>query len=98
VPGIFSPDTLFSHGNFEPGWVSAPGMQGVQPGPSTSTLLTPQSLSELMGGPDAVTPARGQNLPGPPNAYDETNPLPPPWYPQPAQAPMAAEAPTEPGR
>ena len=29
VPGIFSRDTLFSHGNHEPGWVAAPGMQGV---------------------------------------------------------------------
>ena len=28
VPGIFSRDTLFSHGNHEPGWVVAPGMQG----------------------------------------------------------------------
>lgn len=98
VPGIFSPDTLFSHGNFEPGWVSAPGMQGMRPGPSTSNLLTPQSLSELMGGPDAVAPDPGQNLPGPPNAYDERNPPPPPSYPQPARSPMAAEAPTEPGR
>lgn len=110
MPGIFSPDTLFSHGNFEPGWVSAPGMQGVQPGPATSNLLTPQSLSELMGGPDATAPAAGQNLPGPPNAYDEKNPLPPPWYPQPgpppapapgvvpAEAPLPAEMPTGSGQ
>ncbi len=27
VPGIFSRDTLFSHGNHEPGWIVAPGMQ-----------------------------------------------------------------------
>ena len=58
MPGIFSPDTLFSHGNHEPGWVSAPGMQGVQPGPFTSNLLAPQSLSELMGGPDDGPPPR----------------------------------------
>ncbi|WP_301122540.1 virulence factor Mce family protein [Mycolicibacterium fortuitum] len=57
VPGIFSPDTLFSHGNFEPGWVSAPGMQGVQVRPTTENLLAPQSLTELMGGPDAAPPA-----------------------------------------
>lgn len=87
VPGIFSPDTLFSHGNFEPGWVTAPGMQGVQVGPSTGNLLTPQSLSELMGGPDIAPPPAGQNLPGPPNAYDERSPLPPPWYRQPATPP-----------
>ncbi|WP_237022272.1 hypothetical protein, partial [Mycobacterium tuberculosis] len=24
-----------------------------------------------------------------PNAYDESNPLPPPWYPQPASLPAA---------
>ncbi len=29
VPGIWSRDTLFSHGNHEPGWIVAPGMQGV---------------------------------------------------------------------
>ena len=28
VPGIWSRDTLFSHGNHEPGWIVAPGMQG----------------------------------------------------------------------
>jgi phospholipid/cholesterol/gamma-HCH transport system substrate-binding protein len=87
VPGIFSPDTLFSFGNFEPGWVTAPGMQGVQVGPATGNLLTPQSLSELMGGPDSAPPAAGQNQPGPPNAYDERSPLPPPWYPQPVPPP-----------
>ncbi|OFB35825.1 mammalian cell entry protein [Mycolicibacterium sp. (ex Dasyatis americana)] len=87
VPGIFSPDTPFSHGNFEPGWQAAPGMQGVQVRPSTANLLTPQSLSELIGGPDAAAPPAGTNLPGPPNAYDENNPLPPPWYPQPGPPP-----------
>lgn len=34
-------------------------------------------------------PPPGTNLPGPPNAYDESNPLPPPWYPQPASLPAA---------
>lgn len=90
VPGIFSPDTLFSHGNYEPGWVTAPGMQGVKVRPRTGDLLTPQSLSELMGGPDSAPPPAGQNLPGPPNAYDEHSPLPPPWYPQPGPAPQPA--------
>jgi phospholipid/cholesterol/gamma-HCH transport system substrate-binding protein len=83
VPGIFSPDTPFSYGNHEPGWVVAPGMQGTDIQPATANMLTPESLSELMGGPDAPPPPPGSNLPGPPNAYDETNPLPPPWYPQP---------------
>lgn len=87
VPGIFSRDTLFSHGNSEPGWIAAPGMQGVEVGPRTANLLTPQSLAELMGGPDAAPPPAGQNLPGPPNAYDENNPGPPPWYPQPGPPP-----------
>src|SRR3954463_14524978 len=56
VPGIFSRDTLFSHGNHEPGWVVAPGMQGVDVQPFTANMLTPESLSELMGGPDIVAP------------------------------------------
>jgi phospholipid/cholesterol/gamma-HCH transport system substrate-binding protein len=86
VPGIFSRDTPFSHGNHEQGWVVAPGMQGAQVQPFTANMLTPESLAELMGGPDIAPPPPGTNMPGPPNAYDETNPLPPPWYPQPAQA------------
>ena len=85
VPGIFSRDTPFSHGNHEQGWVVAPGMQGAQVQPFTANMLTPESLAELMGGPDIAPPPPGTNLPGPPNAYDESNPLPPPWYPQPAQ-------------
>jgi phospholipid/cholesterol/gamma-HCH transport system substrate-binding protein len=87
VPGIFAPQSNIARGNQVPGWVSAPGMQGVQPGPSAENLLTPQSLSELMGGPDAAPPPPGQNLPGEPNDYDESNPLPPPWYPQPGPPP-----------
>ena len=97
VPGIFSRDTLFSHGNHEPGWVVAPGMQGVQVQPFTANMLTPESLSELMGGPDIVAPpapyAFGVNdgrLPGPPDAYGENSPLPPPWYPQPGPPPGPA--------
>ncbi len=97
VPGIFSRDTLFSHGNHEPGWVVAPGMQGVEVQPFTQNMLTPESLAELMGGPDIVAPpappAFGVNngrLPGPPNAYSENTPLPPPWYPQPGPPPGPA--------
>jgi phospholipid/cholesterol/gamma-HCH transport system substrate-binding protein len=98
VPGIWSRDTLFSHGNHEPGWIVAPGMQGVQVQPFTANMLTPESLAELMGGPDIVPPAappafgttRNGNLPGPPNAFDQNNPLPPPWYPQPGPPPAPA--------
>ncbi|ADT96853.1 virulence factor Mce family protein [Mycolicibacterium gilvum] len=98
VPGIFSRDTLFSHGNHEPGWVVAPGMQGVEVQPFTRNMLTPESLSELMGGPDVAPPpappafgtTRNGNLPGPPNAFDQNNPLPPPWYPQPGPPPAPA--------
>jgi phospholipid/cholesterol/gamma-HCH transport system substrate-binding protein len=110
VPGIFSPDTPWSHRNSEPGWVVAPGMQGVKVQPATASLLTPASLAELMGGPNIAAPPPGQRMTGPPNAYDESNPLPPPWYPQPlpsptapppappAQLPLgAAEAPAPPG-
>src|SRR5271156_625535 len=88
VPGIFSRDTPFSHRNSEPGWVVAPGMQGTEVQPFTANMLTPESLAELMGGPDAAPPPPGTNLPGPPNAYDETNPLPPPWYAQPGPPPL----------
>jgi phospholipid/cholesterol/gamma-HCH transport system substrate-binding protein len=70
VPGVFSPDTPFSHRNTQPGWVVAPGMQGVKVQPATARLLTPESLAELMGGPDIEPPPPGQNMPGPPNAYD----------------------------
>ena len=98
VPGIFARDTLFSHGNHEPGWVTAPGMQGVDVQPFTANMLTPESLAALLGGPDAPIPpappafgtTRGGNLPGPPNAFDERNPLPPPWYPQPGPPPVPA--------
>lgn len=98
VPGIFSRDTLFSHGNHEPGWVVAPGMQGVDVQPFTANMLTPQSLNSLLGGPDAPIPAAppafgvqpNGKLPGPPNAYTENQPLPPPWYPQPGPPPAPA--------
>ncbi|MDH6243459.1 virulence factor Mce family protein [Mycobacterium sp. OTB74] len=83
VPGVFSRDTPWSHGQHEPGWITAPGMQGLKLGQSTQDLLTPDSLSELMGGPDIVPPTGGQNMAGPPDAYNESSPLPPPWYPQP---------------
>ena len=98
VPGIFARDTLFSHGNHEYGWVAGPGMQGVEVQPFTANMLTPESLSALLGGPDAPIPTPpatlgappGGNLPGPPNAFDEVNPLPPPWYPQPGPPPAPA--------
>jgi phospholipid/cholesterol/gamma-HCH transport system substrate-binding protein len=95
VPGIWSRDTLFSFGNHEPGWVVAPGMQGVDVQPFTANMLTPESLSELMGGPDAPIPPApptfgGPHQAGPPNAYTENTPLPPPWYPQPGPPPAPA--------
>ncbi len=98
VPGIFSRDTPWSHRNSEPGWIVAPGMQGVHVQPATANLLTAESLAELMGGPNIAPLPPGQNMAGPPNAYDENNPLPPPWYPQPLPSPTARPpAPTGPG-
>ena len=82
VPGIFSRDTPFSHRNSEPGWVVAPGMQGVQVQPLTANMLTPESLTELMGGPDIPPPPPGTTMPGSPNAYDESNPPAPQGFPQ----------------
>jgi len=90
VPGIFSRDTPFSHRNSEPGWVVAPGMQGTQVQPLTANMLTPESLAELMGGPDIAPPPPGTTMPGSPDAYDESSPLPPPWYPQPPPPPAPA--------
>ncbi|MDR3662851.1 MAG: virulence factor Mce family protein [Mycobacterium sp.] len=83
VPGVFSPDTPWSHGQHEAGWVTAPGMQGLKVGQSTQDLLTPESLGELMGGPDIVPPTGGTSMAGPPDAYNQSSPLPPPWYVQP---------------
>ena len=101
VPGVFSPDTPLSHGNHEAGWIVAPGMQGARVSGSTQNLLTPESLGELMGGPDIAPAPPGQNMAGPPNAYNQNNPLPPPWYPQPLPSPTpapAAPASTGPGQ
>ncbi|BBY06984.1 virulence factor Mce family protein [Mycobacterium noviomagense] len=89
VPGIFARDTPWSHRNSEPGWIVAAGMQGVRVQPATANMLTPESLAELMGGPDITPPPPGRTMPGPPNAYDQNNPLPPPWYPQPLPSPTA---------
>ena len=67
VPGIWAPDTPLSHRNTQPGWIVAPGMQGQQVGPITAGLMTPESLSELMGGPN-IEPVESnlQTPPGPP--------------------------------
>ena len=61
-------------------------MQGVEVGPFTGPMLTPDSLAALMGGPDPVSmPVAGPRGGAPPNSYDgfgnQNNPLPPPWYP-----------------
>jgi phospholipid/cholesterol/gamma-HCH transport system substrate-binding protein len=78
VPGIWVPDTPLSYRNTQHGWITAPGMQGQQVGPVTAGLMTPESLAELMGGPN-IEPVQStlQTPPGPPNAYDE-NPVVPP--------------------
>jgi phospholipid/cholesterol/gamma-HCH transport system substrate-binding protein len=94
VPGIWVPDTPLSHRNTQPGWVVAPGMQGTQVGPITAGLLTPESLAELMGGPDIAPPQSGlQTPPGPPNAYNEYPVLPPIGL----QAPQVPIPPPPPG-
>ena len=92
VPGIWVPDTPTSHRNTQQGWIVAPGMQGQQVGPITAGLMTPDSLAELMGGPDiALVQSNLQTPPGPPNAYDE-NPVLPPVGLQ-AQVPIPPPAP-----
>ncbi|WP_343709961.1 virulence factor Mce family protein [Mycobacterium sp.] len=89
VPGIWVPDTPTSHRNTQHGWITAPGMQGVQVDPITEGLLTPESLAELMGGPD-IEPVQSQyqTPPGSPNDYNE-EPGPLPYVGQrPGQAPI----------
>jgi len=94
VPGIWVPDTPLSHRNTQPGWVVAPGMQGAQVGPITERLMTPESLAELMGGPDIEPPQSGlQTPPGPPNTYNEYPVLPPIGL----QAPQVPIPPPPPG-
>jgi len=94
VPGIWVPDTPLSHRNTQQGWVVAPGMQGAQVGPITAGLMTPESLAELMGGPDIAPPQSGlPTPPGPPNAYDEYPVLPPIGV----QAPQVPIPPPAPG-
>jgi phospholipid/cholesterol/gamma-HCH transport system substrate-binding protein len=106
VPGIWVPDTPTSHRNTQHGWITAPGMQGVKVGPITAGLLTPESLGELMGGPD-IAPVQSnlQTPPGYQNAYDE-QPLGPAPYiglpgnpapiPPPAPAPGVIPGPVAP--
>jgi phospholipid/cholesterol/gamma-HCH transport system substrate-binding protein len=88
VPGIWVPDTPTSYRNTTPGWIAAPGMQGQQVGPITAGLMTPESLAELMGGPN-IEPVQSnlQTPPGPPNAYDQ-NPIAPVIGQRPPQVPI----------
>ncbi len=88
VPGIWVPDTPLSYRNTQQGWIVAPGMQGQQVGPVTAGLMTPESLAELMGGPN-IEPVQSnlQTPPGYPNAYDE-NPIAPPIGVRPPQVPI----------
>jgi phospholipid/cholesterol/gamma-HCH transport system substrate-binding protein len=106
VPGIWVPDTPLSHRNAQPGWIAAPGMQGVQVQPITGALLTPESLAELMGGPDVPPPPPSdlRTPPGYPNAYnEEPGPLPyvgqpgnPMPYPPPPPGPGVIPGPVAP--
>jgi phospholipid/cholesterol/gamma-HCH transport system substrate-binding protein len=88
VPGIWVPDTPLSHRNTQQGWIVAPGMQGQQVSPVTASLMTPDSLAELMGGPN-IEPVQSnlQTPPGYPNAYDE-NPIAPVVGQRPPQVPI----------
>jgi phospholipid/cholesterol/gamma-HCH transport system substrate-binding protein len=95
VPGIWVPDTPLSHRNTQQGWITAPGMQGTRVGPITAGLMTPESLAELMGGPN-IAPVQStlQTPPGPPNAYNEYPVLPPIGLnaPVPVQPPLPGPA------
>ncbi|UXA18854.1 MCE family protein [Mycobacterium sp. SMC-4] len=56
VPGLWARDTPLSHGNREPGWVVAPGMQGLDLQALTQQMVAPDSLAALLGGPDPAPP------------------------------------------
>ena len=84
VPGLWSRDTLFSHGNHEQGWVTAPGMQGVEVEPFTQNMMFPKCLAESMGGPDSFIrprrrPSAARMRPAR-RTHTADTPLPPPWY------------------
>jgi phospholipid/cholesterol/gamma-HCH transport system substrate-binding protein len=97
VPGIWVPDTPTSHRNTQHGWITAPGMQGVKVSPITASLLTPESLAELMGGPDIVpVQSNLQTPPGYPNAYNE-QPGPAPFIGVPGNPAPIAPPPPGPG-
>lgn len=57
VPGVWARDTLFSHGNHEPGWKIAPRMEGLELQPFTQSMLEPADLGTLLGAP---TPGPGR--------------------------------------
>ena len=54
VPGVWSRDTLFSHGNHEQGWIVAPVCRACRCSPSPP-ICSPDSLAALMGGPDPTS-------------------------------------------
>jgi phospholipid/cholesterol/gamma-HCH transport system substrate-binding protein len=56
VPGVWARDTLFSHGNHEPGWKIAPGMDGLALQPFTESMIEPDDLATLMGAPPPDPP------------------------------------------
>ncbi len=75
---------MFSLGNPEQGWITAPGMQGVEVQPFTSNMLTPESLAELMGGPDiAPSPSGPADPAGPAERLHREHLLPLPYVGQP---------------
>ena len=97
VPGIWSRDTLSHTATTSRAGSSHPACKA-----STCAVHGQHADARIAGRidgqadivPPAAPPAFGAppggNLPGPPNAYDERNPLPPPWYPQPAPPPGPA--------
>jgi phospholipid/cholesterol/gamma-HCH transport system substrate-binding protein len=89
VPGVWARDTLFSHGNHEPGWKIAPGTDGLRVGPLTQNMLAPDDLAALLGTP---TPPGPVPLAEPPTTGAV------PGGPYPAEQPTPAGASTGPGQ
>jgi len=81
---LWSRDTLFSHGNHEPGWIVAPGnARRRRAAVQRPNMLTRNRWRVARKGP-TLRPPRRNDAPRPAELpMTSNNPLPPPWYPQP---------------
>ena len=83
VPGIWSRDTLFSHGNPRAGLDRGAGHAGCRRAAVHRQHADAGLAGRVDGRPrlDLDPRRRGPRGGAPSNSYDQNNPLPPPWYP-----------------